>query len=218
VRVRVTLKKDPNYVPPRRVEGIKHHRAPNEAYLRIDSPAEGVQVLIDGKPVSQNDQGWWVVPKPHKHVVEVRAAGRLPWRARVELLRGLKKTLRPILPLLKQKRTFALWGWVSIGVSAALAGVGGVFGALENKTYEKVRDRRAANRADLQDLVDKGKMYRNISVGLYAVAGAALVSSIVLFVYERRGEHPKGRPLPLVVAPTPRGAGLAVSLSGEVDF
>lgn len=218
VRVRVELRKDPSYVPPRRVEGIKHSKTADEAYLRVDSRADGLQVFIDGTPLSQNDQGWWVVPSPKNHVVEVRATGRLPWRARVALLRGLKKTLRPILPLVKAKRTYRLWGWVTLGMAAVAAGAGGVFGGLENKTFEKVRDRRTATRAALNDLVDKGKLYRNVALGLYGLAGAALVTSVVLFVYERRGEHPKGRPLPLAVTPTERGSGLAVSWSGEVDF
>ena len=219
VRVEVTLKKDPSYTPPRRVRAITHQRAADEAYLRVDSPAEGVQVRVDGEPLSRNEQGWWVAPKPRgEAVVEVSAPGRHPWRARVRLLRGLKKTLRPLLPLESKKRTYRLWGWVSLGLAAVLAGTGGVFGALENKKYEQVRDRRADTRAELDDLREQGKRYGNVAIGLYAAAGAALVGSIVLFIYERRGEHPAGRPLPLVVAPTERGSGLAVTYSGEVGF
>lgn len=218
VVVRVALARDPSYRPPRRVVGIKHHKAPNEAYLRIDSRAEGVQVTVDGHPAQQNAHGAWVVPRPRAHVVEVRAPGRVTWRARVALLRGEKKTLRPILPLIKRKRAFRRWGWVSLGVAALLAGAGGVLGALENTTYEKVRRRDASDRAALEDLASTARRYRGASLGLYAAAGAALVSSIVLFVYERRGEHPKGRPLPLVIAPSHRGTGLAVSLRQEVDF
>lgn len=218
VVVGVSLARDPSYHPPRRVAGIKHHKAPNEAYLRIDSPAEGVQVLVDGHLARLDAHGAWVVPRPHKHVVEVRAPGRVTWRARVELLRGEKKTLHPILPLVQRKRAFRRWGWVSLGLAALLAGAGGVFGALENTTYEKVRRRDTADRAGLEDLASTSRLYRNVSLGLFAAAGAALVSSIVLFVYERRGEHPKGKPLPLVIAPTSRGTGLALSLRQEVDF
>lgn len=215
----VELQKDPSYVPPRRLEGIKHVRAGDEAYLQVQSQAEGIAVLVDGKALSQNEEGWWVLPKPTGiHVVEVRAAGRLPWRAQVELTRGIRKTLNPILPIVETKRRYALWGWVSLGLAAVLAGTGGVFGALENKTYEKVRDRRAETRDDLKDIADRGRLYRGVALGLYAAAGVALTSSITLFVFERRGEHPRGRPLPLVVAPVEAGTGLAVSFSTEVDF
>jgi hypothetical protein len=219
VRIRVELKKDPSYKPPRRVRAIKHHKAADEAYLRVDTPAEGVQVLLDGTPLAQNEKGWWVVPKPRgEAVVEVRAPGRHPWRARVRLVRGSRKTLHPILPLESRKRAYRLWGWVSLGLAAVLAGTGGVFGALENKRYEQVRDRRADSRAELQDLRDEGRRYGHVALGLYAAAGAAVVASIVLFIYERRGERPAGRPPPLVVAPTGRGSGLAVTYSGEVGF
>jgi len=218
VVLRVTLARDPNYHPPRRVAGIKHHKAANEAYLSVDSPAEGIEVWVDGHRASQNGKGAWVVPRPRKHVVEVRAPGRVAWRARVELLRGEKKTLHPILPLVTRKRAFRRWGWISLGVAALLAGAGGVVGALENTTYERVRRRDAADRAALEDLASTARLYRNVSIGLFAAAGAAMITSIVLFVYERRGEHPRGRPLPLVIAPTKGGRGVAFSLRQEVDF
>lgn len=218
VQVRVELQKDPGYAPPRRVAGIKHHKAANEAYLRVESPAPDLTVLVDGRPLSQNEKGAWVVPAPRSHVVEVRAPGRMPWRRRVELVKGEKKTLTPLLPLVRDKRRYAAWGWASLGMAAALASVGGIFGALENTTYENVRDRRAYLRETLKDMAAEGRLYRNVALGLYAAAGAALTASVVLFVLERRGEAPAGRPLPLVVTPTARGAGLAVSLSGEVDF
>jgi hypothetical protein len=151
-------------------------------------------------------------------VVEVRAPGRLPWRRRVELVKGQRKTLSPLLPLVRDQRRYRIWGWATLGMAATLASVGGIFGALENTTFEDVRDRRAYLRESLKDIVAEGKLYRNVALGLYAAAGAALTASVVLFVFERRGEAPKGRPLPLVVAPTERGAGLSVTLSGEVDF
>jgi hypothetical protein len=218
VIVKVELKKDPNYVPPRRVKGIKHAKAKNEAYLTIKTPAAGARLFVDGKELLRNRDGVFVLPKPRKHTIEVRAAGRLSWRARVSLLRGEKKTIEPVLPLVATKKRFNKWGWVTLGVAGVIAGVGAVFSGLENTTYEAVRDRRADTRAELDDLVKKGKLYRNVSLGLYAGAAAVLVSSIILFVYERRGEQPEGRPLPVVLGPAGRGGGLAVSFSGEVDF
>jgi len=218
VVVRVELKKDPSYVPPRRLEGIKHTKAKNEAYLTVRTAAAGVRLHADGAELHKNADGVFVLPRPGNHVVEVRAPGRLTWRARVSLLRGEKKVLQPVLPLVRTKKAFNRWGWVTLGVAGVIAGVGAVFSGLENATYEAVRDRRADTRAELDDLVKKGKVYRNVALGLYAGAAAVLVSSIVLFVYERRGEQPQGRPLPLVVGPAGRGGGLAVSFSGEVDF
>lgn len=218
VIVKVELKKDPHYVPPRRVEGIKHHKAKNEAYITVRSEADGVQLFADGVELQKNKNGAFVLAKPKKHVLEVRAPGRLHWRARVSLLRGEKKTLQPVLPLARTKKTFRRWAWVTLGVAGVIAGVGAVFSGMENATYEAVRDRRADTRAELDDLVKKGKNYRNVALGLYAGAAAVLVGSIILFVYERRGEQPEGRPLPLVIGPAGRGGGLAVSFSGEMDF
>ncbi|MFH2010174.1 MAG: PEGA domain-containing protein [bacterium] len=218
VMVRVDLEKDPHYVPPRRVEGIKVHKAKNEAYLTVRSSAPNVSLYVDGKAVARRADGVFVLAKPRSHVVEVRAPGRLPWRARVDLLRGEKKTLVPVLALLSQKRSFARWGWITLGFAGALGVVGAVFSGLENQTYDKVNSRDAADRDALNDLVRKGKTYRNVSLGLYAGAAAFLISSIVLFVYERKGERPQGRPLPLVIGPTSRGSGVALSYSGEVDF
>ncbi len=218
VAVKVTLRKDPAYVPPRRVKGIKHRKAKNEAYLTLKTRAQGARLFADGKELSKNAKGVFVLPRPAAHVLEVRAPGRLPWRARVSLLRGERKTLVPVLPLLRTKRAFARWAWVTLGVAGVVAGVGAVFSGLESRTYEAVRDRRADTRAELDDLVKKGKRYRNIALGLYAGAAAVLASSIVLFVLERRGERPEGRPLPLVIGPAGRLGGLAVSVSGEVDF
>lgn len=218
VIVKVELKKDPDYVPPRRVEGIKHTRAKNEAYITVRIEAEGARLFADGIELTRNGDGVFVLPRPGKHVLEVRAPGRLTWRARVELLRGEKKVLQPVLPLATTKKAFNRWGWVTLGVAGVIAGVGAAFSGLENATYEAVRDRRADTRAELNDMVKKGKVYRNVALGLYAGAAAVLVSAIVLFFYERRGEQPEGRPLPLVLGPVPRGGGLAISFSGEVDF
>jgi PEGA domain/TPR repeat len=216
--VRVELKKDPHYVPPRRLQGIRHTKAKNEAYLTVRTAAPGVRLYADGVQLQKNAEGVFVLASPGKHVLEVRAPGRLTWRARAVLLRGEKKTLQPVLPLARTKKAFNRWGWVTLGVAGVLAGVGAVFSGLENATYEDVRDRRADTRAELDDLVSKGKVYRNAALGLYAGAAAVLVSSIVLFVYERRGEQPAGRPLPLVVGPAGGRGGLAISYSGELDF
>jgi len=218
ITVRVALKKDPHYVPPRRLVGIKHAKTKNEAYITLRSEAEGVRLYVDGVALSRGRDGAFLLPKPGKHMLEVRAPGRLTWRARVSLLRGEKKTLQPVLPLARTKKAFNRWGWVTLGVAGVIAGVGAVFSGLENRTYEEVRDRRADTRAELDDLVKKGKRYKNVALGLYAGAAAVLVSSIILFIYERRGEQPAGQPLPLVVGPAGRGGGLAVSFSGEVDF
>ncbi len=218
VIVRVELKKDPHYVPPRRLKGIKHAKAKNEAYITVRSAADGVRLFADGVELQKNADGAFLLANPGKHVLEVRAPGRLTWRARVVLLRGEKKDLQPVLPLARSKKAFNRWGWVTLGVAGVLAGVGAVFSGLENQTYEAVRDRRADTRTELNDLVSKGKLYRSAALGLYAGAAAVLVTSIVLFVYERRGEQPEGRPLPLVVGPAGRSGGLAISYSGEVDF
>jgi hypothetical protein len=218
VIVKVELKKDPHYVPPRRVEGIRHAKAKNEAYITVRTAADGVRLFADGMELQKNADGVFVLPKPGQHVLEVQAPGRLTWRARAELLRGEKKVLQPVLPLTRTKKAFNRWGWVTLGVAGVIAGVGAVFSGLENATYEAVRDRRADTRAELNDLVNKGKLYRNVALGLYAGAAAVLVSSIVLFFYERRGEQPEGRPLPLVLGPASRSGGLAISYSGELDF
>ncbi len=218
VLLRVKLKKDPHYVAPRRVKGIRYVKAKNEAYITVRTAADGVRLYADGVQLQKNVGGVFVLVEPGSHVLEVRAPGRLTWRARVVLLRGEKKILQPVLPLMRTKKAFNRWGWVTLGVAGVIAGVGAIFSGLENATYEAVRDRRADTRAELNDLVTKGKLYRNVALGLYAGAAAAMVSSIVLFVYERRGEQPVGRPLPLVVGPAGRSGGLAISYSGEVDF
>jgi hypothetical protein len=214
--IAVKLKKDPTYRPPRRVRAIVHKKGPNESYLIVQSDVPGLHLYANGKAARRRGDGAFVV-KPGKYLVEIRAPGRLTYRCRVDTVRGLRKTITPLLPVLRRRKTFNTWGWVTLGVAAVLTGVGAAFGALENGVYEDVRDRKADTRAELQDLVDKGKMYRNISYGLYAGAAAAAVTSVILFVFKRRGEHPKGVPLPLVVGPT-KGGGLAVSFSQEVDF
>jgi tetratricopeptide (TPR) repeat protein len=218
VKVRVDLQKDPAYVPPRRVEGIRHKTVADVAYLKVDSPAEGLSVRANGRALAQNAELWYVVPHPGPMVVEVWAPGRVTWRRRVELVKGERKTLFPLLPLAREKRRYEVWGWTSLGLAALAASVGGIFSALENKTYEDVRDRRAYTREALENMAAEGRLYRNVAIGLYAAAGAALTASITLFVLERRGEAPTGRPLPIVLGPTKRGAGLTLSLSGEVDF
>jgi tetratricopeptide (TPR) repeat protein len=217
VTVVVTLEVDPRWVPPRRVEAIVHKRAPNEAYLFVRSRARGLVVTVGGRTVPRRADGAYVIP-PGETEVEVQADGRVPFRVRVEAVRGQEKHLSPILPRERTKRSLRLWGWVTLGAAAVLAGTGAVFGALENSTFEDVRNRRADSRAALDDLVTRGKAYRGAAIGLYAGAAAVLISTITLFALERRGENPAGRPLPLVVAPVERGTGLAVSYSREVSF
>ena len=120
-----------------------------------------------------------------------------------------------MLPVLKRRKTFRMWGWISLGIAGVLAGVGAAFGALENKAFSRAHDRDTADRAALDDLISKGKLYRNVSIGLYAGAAAAVISTLVLFIYERRGVQPENAPLPMVNLGPTRGGGVAFSLSKD---
>jgi hypothetical protein len=212
----VMLEKDPSYVPPRRVEAIVHKRTENEAYLKVLTPAAAVSVVVGGREMPRRADGAFVLPTG-AHVVEVRAEGRAPWRVRMELVRGEEKLVTPVLAVARTKRTLRYWGWVTLGVAGVMAGAGAIFGGLEDARYEAVRDRRADTREALAKLMADGKRYRGAAIGCFVGAAAVLAGSIALFALERKGEYPASR-LPLVIGPTERGAGLAVSYSGEVDF
>jgi len=102
-----------------------------------------------------------------------------------------------------------------LATAAALAIVGGGFGFAEDHLFERVRDRDASTRRELDDLARRGKAYRAVSLTLYGAAGAALITSAVFFLLHHRSESSERRlPLSLSVG----RSGVSLSFTREVDF
>ncbi len=209
-RVDFHLARDPNYRQPPRPS---RRRVRKRACLRLQADAPGARLWIAGRGfLGPGRDGSYTLP-PGTYEVEITAPDRIAWRGRVVLPKGRCLMLQVTLGRTSRRRRWNTWAWASLGSAAAAALAGAVFGFLEDDAYERVRDRDVSTRQDLEDWRHRGETYRAVSLSLYGLAGAALVTSAVFFILKRHvtseGET-RAAVLPLT------GRGLLVT--GEVSF
>lgn len=189
-----------NRTPPDPRADIAKERAealyPKLSRLTIDVPAEskvaGLTITRDGDPVDEQQWGTGLPVDPGKHVVEVTASGKKPWKWEADVGAG-GATVSVKVPLLEAAPVtepspaadagMPLQRKIAIGVGAAgvvgLA-VGGIFGGL---TLGKVGD---SNKTCVQSASgvhvcdEPGAKLRDEAGGFSTVSTAALIAGGVL--------------------------------------
>jgi tetratricopeptide (TPR) repeat protein len=214
VDVDVTLEVDPNAKPDDRPPDPGSADDIKVGWVLFAVGVEGVSILLDGRAPAQHEDGS-IEADPGEHTVEISAPGYEPWRRRIKVARGQKRTVSVRLKRSSEKATQERIAYVSFGVAAAAVVSGAVFGLLENQAYEDARDRYQieqqrppiamvppglpegdiTTRAEYQDLRDEADRYGLISNVSFGVAAALLGVSVYYFIQAQAPERP-GYPLP----------------------
>ncbi len=217
VKVTANLKKDPNYRPVTPVKTVLvTGPGSKQTCLRFKADRGPITVVAAGRGRVEPDSTGAYRLEPGTWRLTVSAPGALPWHGKVDVFEGRCRVVHVHLGSLTQVRSYRKWAWGTLGAAGVLAAAGLVVGLLENKVFERVQDRDAATRAELDDLVKRGKTYKAISLGLYGAAGAALVGSVVLFAI---GRHKGASRLEgFSIAPVSHGVGVTIGYRGEVSF
>ncbi|MCD6498183.1 MAG: tetratricopeptide repeat protein [Deltaproteobacteria bacterium] len=211
--VNAVLKPDPSYhliVVRPRIAVPKTTRA--SVIMRVN--VKQFQVFANGKRVASGATGAYELGSGI-WLVEVRAPGMLTWSRKVSLGKGEHRVFDVRLYNRKRQIAFSRYAWATLATAAALTIVGAGFGFAEDHAYERVRDRDASSRQELDDFARRGKAYRAVSLTLYGAAGAALITSAVFFLLHHRSESATGK-VPLSLSVGRRGVSL--SFTREVDF
>jgi hypothetical protein len=169
--------------------------------LRIVSDVSGLQVLVDGNPVSVGaDNGF--ESSPGIHDVTVTAAGYESWERRVVVMRGQERQIEVHLRTAAERQSLRRWGWVALALGAAAGAAGTYYGISESQDYAHMRqlaDDEAnrcmvgtqctgtpiVTRAQLADLADTAHTKRVIALTMIGVSAVAIGSAVVLFTMER---------------------------------
>mgnify|MGYP001610807510 CR=1 FL=1 len=203
--------------------------------LRTTVPAP--EITIDGKAAQPDGQGR-IEASPGWRQLEVRATGYEPWRKRVRVARGQSLTIDATPKLTSAMRAARRRGFYALGAAVTFGAVGAVFGVLELRARDEAHDLWAIEtsrpgaaplpetgtfepvrtRADLEDVVARGKRWRAVSWAGYGVGAVALAASVYFFVQERSDDGSSSlslSPLP-PSGSTDGGVGIALTWSGEV--
>lgn len=154
------------------------------AVLTVTSTPSLAELLVDGLPAGKTPQK--LVVAPGHHMVEVRSGRERAAKQTVELVPGKASTLAFDLPLLETTRhlppprhhrsAIPPWlKWAALGTGVAVAGVGGALWGIDGR-----------EKGDGRYVHDT----RTAGITLVSVGSAVALSSLVIYLLERRGERP----------------------------
>lgn len=235
VDLEVELKADPNASMDDRMNPQPTDDIKIGWILIASNVGQSGTIMIDGKPPKPEPDGSYV-QEPGVHTLEITAPGYEPYRRRIKVARGQKRTVKATLKSTAERKSQRRTAFIAFGVAAAAGASGLAFGIMEGNAYEEALDiwqtetTRPSNpdtvmlepmrtRADYDDAKSRADTYgliSNISIG---VAAVALGVSIYYFVQERSAERP-GFDLPMAFVPavTPDGKGAQVVYTRELGW
>ena len=166
----------------------------------------GAEILLDGEVVGTAPLAPLTVT-PGTHQIEVRASGRPSAGQHVQVPAGGEITVTfalpepPSSPLLPptppatpppepepEGPSATPWQWVTLGTGAALVASGVVLWWLGEEDWQKVDDANSSSssmsREEAQKLLDDGDTKHTVGYVMMGVGGAALATSVVLFVLD----------------------------------
>jgi hypothetical protein len=182
---------------------------PRLGRVRLDAALQGAQLSVDGRAAGRASDAPLSLPAgPHRIVVHLPGFERetrdvtVPPEGEVRLALSLR-AVRPHSPL---RRAFA---WATAGLAGAAAITAVLVGRSAQANEQEIREVREGRKeidADRYALV-KSAAERNASWAnvFWGLGGAAAVTSLVLFLTERRDA-------PRAVHVVPTGAGAAVAV------
>lgn len=235
VDLEVTLEVDPEAGLDERIEGPQDADDIKVGWIIVSANVVGASVRLDGQTPSVRPDGS-IETTPGVHTLEVEAPRHEPWRRRIKVARGQKRTVKVALKASELRRSERTKAWLSFGVAAAAGASGIVFGLLENQAYETARDWAELERQrppmsnvpstlpegrvrtweEIEAKRDEGERHGLIANVSFGVAAVALGVSIYYFIQERPAERP-GYELPMAIAPQP-GGGAGVVFTRELDW
>ncbi len=241
--IRIELQKDP--AAPKDKCDEQARKAPvavaTTGVIRLETPAKPSSVLLDGQPIALRADGSFE-GAPGIHTLKVDTPDHEEWERRVVIVRGEPHSVPVVVRTNASRRNLRIGAWSAMGVALASGAVGLYYGIKESDTFDKARDlhqieanRSTGNptpfttREELAKLEKDANGQRNLSMITLGVAGAALATSVVLFVLERdertEGQEPpmatpyaaqqQARPRRIAVAPVPLPGGAGIVLSGR---
>jgi hypothetical protein len=193
--------------------------------ITIASPAiAGLAITRDGMSVEPSAFGVAVPVDPGAHTVMVEAPERIPWSSEV-ITSGEGETTTIAIPELQRipespsaaSRPTAGAGrrrpprafWITTGAGIAGIGAGAVLGLAARSLWQQARadcDAHNVCTDAAYALVERSRRDGNLSTIAFAAGGAALVTSIVLYL---RSPRDRGRAVHVAPQIAPRAAGVA---------
>lgn len=128
--------------------------ASSTTLLSVRGNVSGATVLLNGRPLGAAPLSVDTLP-PGSGVLEVRAAGREPWRERVVLEQGSATRVSYSL-VDPDDRPWAGWRWIGYGAGTALLGAGAAFGLSAQSAksdFEQEPSRSALDRVEQRNLI-----------------------------------------------------------------
>jgi hypothetical protein len=181
--------------------------------LRVEAEPSDAELSIDGKPVVMEDGA--LLLDPGVHELSVRAAGHEPASQRVDAEPGeqreIRVELRPVqetsiataTPAITPAQVeikaddakpsgpnFGAWPWVAAGAALVLGGTGVGLHFASSAAVTQVEQACPVGKCTLSEInkrIDDGhiKTFDALAVVSWSLAGAAAVTSTVLFVLNR---------------------------------
>jgi hypothetical protein len=211
--------------------------------LVVRCNVEGAMVTVDGQDTRTAPIVKPFEVLPGLHVVEAKKDGYERWVRSIEVKMGEEVALDVgLVPTVKPEPTpprktepkqtevlakkaevkRALWPWVSLGVGAGMLITGGVMSGLAASEKGKIEsthvgvlgDIVTTPRSEAQSHSDKAKTYEKVSFAMYAVGGAAVITSVVLFVVKPGSKEKTSKP-DLVLSPVAYEGGASLCFEGR---
>jgi hypothetical protein len=191
--------------------------------VRCDEP--GAVVMVDGLRMGETPLEEPITVRLGEREVVVKLAGRELHREVVRVAGGEQVEIQvvagggaeepaetPVAPVEQDEGPKRVWTWVFLGVGAAAGITGGILGGVSMKQTQDFIDdcgehNCSAEREDERDDIKRVSLTADI---LYGVAGAAVVTGVILFFVEPPDEEDETA---VAVTPTlqPDGAGIGIS-------
>ena len=188
----------------------------------------GAVISIDGKEMGRTPLAKPLKLMPGPHWLKIVHPGYHLVKKRIALRPGILNEmalklipLRPVnkrgVPFIKKKgpivipipskpsRAKRTWGWVTLGVGIAAAIAGTTHAILARRTYNRLMSGHDIG-DDLRynTVAAQGVQHQALSIIEFSIGGAALLTSLVLFLVDRKANAPK--PVSFSLMPYRRGA------------
>ncbi|MCA9523399.1 MAG: PEGA domain-containing protein [Myxococcales bacterium] len=204
---------------------------PTFGRLRVIGDVDGARVYLDGRLIGTTP----LVDKAIRtgsHRLRVTARGRRPYELRIAIETDKELELRPHLEPLppithgptprptSRRRPFTVAAWTTLGSGAALLATGIALFFVARDKIATFNDRAKTPQSEWTEsfvastnaLRQSGFRYHKTSLALMAIGGAALATSIVLFIVRPRAVERISSRTSLSIMPSRRGIAAVGSL------
>ena len=195
-----------------------------EALGRVEQAIDNYKAFV-AHP--QADAATKAKAKAKLAVLEKAAAAAAAAAAADKAKAASRPALVPTTPEPRKPSKFVRVGkWVAGGIGIAAAGAATALFLMGKSDHDKVEDAKSSadpiipmSRAEAQDLKDSGDTKKLVGVVLWSVAGAAVLSSALLFILDRGDEAKDGQAkgaggkAKLSASPLPGGASVGFSVT-----